>query len=189
MITSIGIFGLGMASACLVGLALLKFFIPGYLMEKGKNLATKEDVAAITRQVQSVRHEYEVLLEELKGQNQVRAASLDRRLQAHQDAFSHWRSLVVGAKDRQAAIAECDSWWEKNCLYLEPAVSKAFFEAYRNARLHDEFLQIRAEAKLITETHDKMLAFPDVLFECVKLHPLTASEREEILEPPAKATT
>lgn len=184
MITSIGIFGLGMTTACFVGLALLRFFVPSYLAEKGRNLATKEDIATITREMERVRHEYGVLLEELKARNQMRAASLDRRLQAHQEAFSHWRSLVAGSAERSTAIIECDSWWEKNCLYLEPAVSKAFFEAYRNARLHDEFLQIRADAKLIKETYEEMLAFPDVLFECVKLPPLTASERDQILELP-----
>ena len=46
-----------------IGVILLKYYIPSYLAEKGKNLATKEDVEAITRKVESVRHEYSTLVE------------------------------------------------------------------------------------------------------------------------------
>ncbi|MEJ5906176.1 hypothetical protein V7V80_15945 [Pseudomonas kermanshahensis] len=33
----------------------IKFYLPGYIKEKGKNLATKEDIAGITDQIEQVK--------------------------------------------------------------------------------------------------------------------------------------
>lgn len=41
---------------------LIKFFLPGYLTEKGKNLATSEDVEEITQKIESIKADYSVLL-------------------------------------------------------------------------------------------------------------------------------
>ena len=45
---------------------LLREFLPGYLHEKGKNLATKEDVAEITKKIEEVRHGYTAEIERLR---------------------------------------------------------------------------------------------------------------------------
>ena len=45
--------------------ALARWYLPSYLAEKAKGLATKEDIAEITREVEQVRHEYARHLEEL----------------------------------------------------------------------------------------------------------------------------
>jgi len=52
-----------------VGLVVLLAtrYLPSYMKQKGKNLATKEDVSAITRQMESVKHDYAATLEELKA--------------------------------------------------------------------------------------------------------------------------
>ena len=42
---------------------LIKFYLPGYIKEKGKNLATKEDIAGITDQIEQVKAEYSKQLE------------------------------------------------------------------------------------------------------------------------------
>ena len=65
----VGAFGLGAVATAVVGLFLLKHYLPAYLSEKGKNLATKEDIAEITREVERVRHEYNAILEELKARH------------------------------------------------------------------------------------------------------------------------
>lgn len=70
---------------------LLKSFLPSYLAQKAQNLATKEDIARITNEIERVKSEYAFLLEELKARHQMRLAAVDRRLQAHQDAYSLWR--------------------------------------------------------------------------------------------------
>lgn len=180
IVNLVGSFGLGAIVAAVVVLLLAKHYLPAYLSEKDKNLATKEDIAAITREVERVRHEYSALLEELKARHQLRTASLDRRLQAHQEAFTQWRTLVAGPKKSGEAVMGCQSWWEKNCLYLEPKVRQAFVEAYMNAHLRAEFVQARAESKYITEAWDKVMAFPNVLFEAIQLPPLTTAESKAL---------
>lgn len=169
----------------LVAWLILQRFLPSYFSEKAKNLATKEDVAAITEEVERVRHEYSALVEELKARHQLRLAALDRRLQAHQEAFTLWRGLVVGPEDSGASILACQSWWEKNCLYLEPDVREAFVLAYSNASLRDQFISIRADANLITEAWDKMMKFPDVLFAAVQLPPMSELETESMSRKPS----
>ncbi|MFJ4433855.1 hypothetical protein ACIPZG_23225 [Pseudomonas sp. NPDC089395] len=47
---------------------LIKFYLPGYIKEKGKNLATKEDIAGITDQIEQVKAEYSKQLELYKSE-------------------------------------------------------------------------------------------------------------------------
>lgn len=179
-ICSLSGFGFGAAIAVLVIWLILKRYLPSYFSEKGRNLATKEDIAAITREVEHVRHEYNSLIEELKARNQLRMAALDRRLLAHQEAFTHWRSLVAGPDESGAAVIACQTWWERNCLYLEPAVRQAFVVAYSNAHLRSEFVQIGAESHLIIDAWQKVMAFPDILFSAVQLPPMSETEVKAI---------
>ena len=51
----------------IAGWNLLKEFLPGYIREKGKNLATKEDIGEITRGVESVKNDFSTNLERLKA--------------------------------------------------------------------------------------------------------------------------
>jgi len=46
-----------LAAVVIVGL-LLKNYLPPYLTEKGKNLATKEDIEEITNKIERVRSDY-----------------------------------------------------------------------------------------------------------------------------------
>lgn len=43
---------------------ILKFYLPGYLREKGKNLATKDDIGEITKKIEQVKTEYAKELEQ-----------------------------------------------------------------------------------------------------------------------------
>jgi hypothetical protein len=172
--------GVGILVAGLIAWLLLKHYIPSYLNEKGKNLATKEDVAAITHEVERVRLEYNTLMEEVRARNQLRMAALDKRLQAHQEAFALWRKLTGRSAQPADVIMECQTWWETHCLYLEPEVRQAFLVAYHNEGTRDEFVRIGAEAKLIQEAWAKVIAFPAVLFKAIKLPPLSESETESL---------
>jgi len=46
---------------------LLKQYLPAYASQKGKNLATKEDIADITNEIEKTRAEYSIELETLKS--------------------------------------------------------------------------------------------------------------------------
>jgi hypothetical protein len=65
-----------------------------YLRERGKNLATKKDVGELTEKVEVVRSAFAADLEDRKASHQLRAACLDRRLLAHQEAYTLWLDLV-----------------------------------------------------------------------------------------------
>lgn len=71
-------FGIG----TLIGIAALfllqKFFLNSYLSEKGKNLASKEDIELITDKVESVKSDYTHLLEEIKNGHQMELAAIER---------------------------------------------------------------------------------------------------------------
>ncbi len=127
-----GAFGIGGLVAGGVVFSLIKSFIPSYLAKKAENLATREDIAAITYEIEHVRSEYAFLIEQLKAKHQLRMAALDRRLQAHQEAFELWRELLEAAHTDGIGkvVMKCQSWWERNCLYLEPKVREAFVAAY-----------------------------------------------------------
>lgn len=180
MSASLAGFGLGGAIAALVSALLLKQYLPSYFSEKGKNLATKEDIAAITREVEAVRHEYSTLVEELRAKHQLRMAALDRRLQAHQEAFTYWRKLVAGPEESDAAVQECQAWWEQNCVYLEPTVRHAFVVAYSNARTRNEFVQMHADSRLIIDAWHKVMEFQEILFAAVQLPAMSEVEVKEI---------
>ena len=55
MFESFGIFSLGAFTAIVIIMLLGRHYIPAYLGEKGKNLATHEDIAEITHEVERVR--------------------------------------------------------------------------------------------------------------------------------------
>ncbi|WP_108652590.1 hypothetical protein [Dongshaea marina] len=70
--------------------------------------------------------------ESIKAAHQLRFASLDRRLEAHQKAFSlcrHFAALLKEDEARKEMIGICDKWWGENSLYLEPDAREAFLRA------------------------------------------------------------
>lgn len=123
-----------------VVLLILNFaraFFPAYLGKKGQNLADKEDIAHITREIEGVKSGYTMVTEQFKAQHQLRLAAVERRLEAHQEAYALWSKLMNGSLTEHwgALIAECQHWWASNCLYLEPDAREAFSDAYFHASL------------------------------------------------------
>ena len=185
LIGYVGTFGLGSAITLVVVGVLFKSYLFTYLAKKGENLATKEDVAAITHEVERVRTQYTVLVEDTKAKHQLRMSALDRRLQAHQEAFAHWRELMgaTHTEDIGAAVVKCQAWWEQNCLYLEPKVREAFVTAYSAANSHNSYVEMRADAQFIKENWKRITEFPNLVFEAVQLPPLSESEAIAIAKP------
>lgn len=142
-----------------VVLLLWRSYLPAYLTEKAKNLATKEDVEAITKQVEDIKdmysrrlkeleHQNALVLEQLRAQQQLRLAAVERRLAAHQEAFTLWRRLVAKAhsEDAQSAVLQCQDWWEENCLYLGAEARDSFNRAYFAAAVHRELTRARVDS-------------------------------------------
>ncbi len=71
----------------------------------------------------------------LQRKDLFRLAALDKRLEKHQEAFMLWHEmflLVHNKEERTNKVLECQDWWFKNCLYLDPKARTAF----RNAMLY-----------------------------------------------------
>jgi hypothetical protein len=158
---------------------LLKRFFSSYVDAKGRNLATKEDIGAITREVERVRHDYNGLLEQVKARNQLRMAAVDKRLQVHQEAFTNWRKLFMADADDLDAIAqEYRDWYNLNCIYLEPPVREAYLKV-----VSQEYMRRvnrvggPSSAEVLSEHLGNMFAFPNLLFKAIELPPLSEVEK------------
>ena len=185
----LGAFGVG---GLLVGGAIfliLKSFLPSYLSEKAKNLATREDIAEITDNIEKIKSEYALVLEELRGRQQLRLAALDRRLAAHQEAFALWRELMrtVHTEDVGRTVIKCQAWWENNCLYLSETVRESFSDAYSAAHSHHAYLQSRTDAKLVQENWARIMKVGNDIVAAVQLPGLTSAERAEMKQLQNKA--
>ncbi len=172
--------GFGLVVAVVV-VGMLRSFAGGYLSEKAKNLASKEDIATLTELVEDVRYKFATDLEDHRTKNQLRMAALDRRLQAHQEAFKLWRKLFfnVHADDVRKIVSECQEWWESNCIYLEPEAREAFSQAYFNAGHHAAYLRM-GNISLITENFDAIRNAGQTILKAAQLPGLTVKEKEQV---------
>ena len=64
---AVGGFGLGVLLAALVAYFAVRNYFAPYLSEKAKNLATREDIAGLTREVEAVRAEFNLAMEESRA--------------------------------------------------------------------------------------------------------------------------
>lgn len=109
----------------LVGLGasalLAKKYLPSYVQEKAKNLATKEDIGAITNMIESVKTEYAKELEGLKSQLNAKFHAQTVRFEKEFDTYKEiWDSIVqfmdqifelhiaVSIPDRRPDLHEAD---------------------------------------------------------------------------------
>ena len=176
--------GLVSAAGALISIYLVKNYLPSYISAKGKNLADKEDIARITHEIEGVKQHYAVLIEQIRSTQQLRMAAVERRLQAHQEAFALWRHLVSANHtiDIGQAVVDCQAWWENNCLFLEPAAREAFSEAYTCAHAHSALVNGgEASAQHARENWTRIMRAGQVLVEAVQLPGLTSVEQSELL--------
>jgi hypothetical protein len=162
----------------------LASFLGSYLGKKGENTATKEDIGKITDEVEKVKIEYSQQLQNLVHQNQLiieqgghrhqlRMAALEKRLQAHQEAYAHCQNIIsnIFAEDaiRSEAIIKCQVWWVNNCLYLNAESREAVYASCRSAWSHKE-LSISREKFEVIENNWKTIIRPlEVLVKGVEL--------------------
>jgi hypothetical protein len=128
-------------------LALFK----SYFTEKGKNLATKEDVEDITKKVESIKTEFiketEKLKHELQFENQIKISftnDLKNSIVEVYDDYNNWHNIIYNSfldslDFSLKHIDKADMEMDKAYLKFETAVSK--LELYiKNDRL-DEILK------------------------------------------------
>ena len=162
----------------------------GYLVEKAKNLATRQDISEITRRVEEVKLGFSRYLEDIRAQNaltleqhshenRLRMAALDKRLQVHQEAFSLWRGLMKDLHFPERLrdhVLKCQSWFEQNCLYLTPRSRTSFSDAYWTAANHYNIPRGLEFQRQWSESFDKINICGDILLEEVSIPPLVDRE-------------
>lgn len=159
--------------------------VADYLTKKAQNKAQIEDVPQLIDAEESAKLPYRVDEENRQARHHLRLAAIDQRLKAHQEAFTLWRRLLGAMHSEEVGkvVLECQSWWEQNCLYLEPSVREAFVRAYSAAHVHESLLRSRAETKTVQNNWNDILAASKAIFDAVNLPPLTEIERKDFPKP------
>jgi hypothetical protein len=167
-----------------LALGALVLLARAYAQEKGKNLATKEDIADITHQVEEVKAEYarqrqalehahQQLLKQSDQTHQLSLAAIDLRLKAHQEAFAKCQDFFALAHRRPPEGTEKMNtllqWWRENCLYLSPEAATAFREASDAAAVHRDLLDGRVGHQAVSENWQKIARAGGVIAAAVQL--------------------
>lgn len=159
----------------------------GYFAEKGKNRATKEDVATITREVEQVRAEFSRGVEDLKAHHQLRMVAAERRLQAHQEAHTHWQKLISATLQQERPevmqkMLAAKAWYIENCIYLTGASRQAFLKICDCVYKHYEPVR-PGEAAQFMKNSEELHAQGNVFLREVELPELRAIDLLQNREP------
>jgi hypothetical protein len=169
-----------------LGVLVWRTFLPAYVRKKGENLATKQDIAGITNQVESVKSFYTNALEDLRSRQQLRMVAVEKRLEAHQQAYTLWRKLWSSehSNDIISVVLECQEWWKHNCLYLAPPAREAFVQAYFAAKDHRDLLArgSGASGADIRENSQIIMKAGEAIVSGVELPPLGEREAEDVMD-------
>jgi|GEM_PF-5344839 hypothetical protein len=111
-------------------------------------------------------------------------AALDKRLDAHQDAYEIWGEIVGAVHNTERigdVVVKAQEFWKKHCLYLDANSRKAFRDCYFFALDHRELLRgVRNEEtkRLIKESWDIIMKPGTALVEGVSLPSLGGDEND-----------
>lgn len=160
-----------------------------YLRQKGKEYAKREHIDNITKIVEGIKldnakdferlaQENRLALSAFEQKNDLRLAALDRRLEAHQKAYSLWYRLI-GSIHRESElwsiIEGCNNFWINDSLYLTEESRKAFDEAVHAASMHKAFKQ-EGDATKTNENWNRVFRAGGVFVKSVSLPSLGEKE-------------
>ena len=100
-----GILGIGVLLGGGIVYLLIKTFLPSYLSEKGKNLATKEDIALITDKVESIKTDYAKVIEELRTNNQLKLSEIERKKSIKKEVYLQATEALTRTQNIVANLA------------------------------------------------------------------------------------
>lgn len=175
----------GLTGGVLILYFLLCFFLPSYLKEKAKNLATKEDISDITEKVEKIRsqhshelqkliHDNNLQIEEIKSLYQLRTIAPDQRIKAHQEAFKLWKNMLSSLHTEKVStvVMECQDWYNNNCLYLSKEAREAFSLAYNALAMHNSLLNGGGNNSEIKQNYCDITDAGEAIIKPVELPPL-----------------
>ena len=133
---------IGVVVAALVVGWLLKSYFPSYFAEKGKNLATKEDIEEITRKIEQVK------------------ASLGSRLHIHQTRYENEFKILLELTEKLVTTRDAATGLRPEVAYddvSDPQVKKKRYNTYIDAA---------RELYVFKETRQPF--FPQTIYEALK---------------------
>ena len=105
LLSHLGSAGIGVIVGGFIIYMIVKSFIPSYLSEKGKNLATKEDIRTITNEIESVKSDYAEVLEEIKSENQLKLAAIEREKTIKKEVYMDAIEAITRTHNMVASFA------------------------------------------------------------------------------------
>ncbi len=137
-------------------------FLPAYFIEKGKNLATKEDIGEITKKVEEVRVEFTDKTETLKSELQILSSTklnlISEERQAlldFHDKFFYWFEMCINV-----SFGNIDTFKNEEInLYLQKMSEAQFRSGVCEARM-ELFIN---DIELLTLKNDLKIALLDKL--------------------------
>jgi hypothetical protein len=166
-------------------IVLITSYLGSYIRIKGQNLATKEDISEITDIIQGIRADYAKQIENHSHHNRLKMAALDKRLEAHQQAYTLWLQLrrSVHNEDKNIdMVIKCQKWWEENCLYLDMESRKAFISSIHAVALHQDLTGGQATTDEVKENWRYINECGEILIRSAGLPSFGENELEEIDE-------
>lgn len=122
-------------------------------------------------------------LEKMKQHHQLSMAAIDKRLEAHQGAYSKWWKLANHIFDANLGemSRDCEKFIVNNCIYLGSDLSTKFKRAINAADLHKILVdrwkttQTEENAEKVEQNFEKIQSFGDEIQKAVNLPPITVS--------------
>ncbi|MBD3652628.1 hypothetical protein [Kangiella sp.] len=105
LVSLVGSFGVGAILGGGIIFYFIKSYIPAYLSEKGRNLATKEDIGTITDEVESVKSGYAEILEEVKVSNQIKISAIEREQATKKEVYMEAVEAITKSQNMVASFS------------------------------------------------------------------------------------
>jgi hypothetical protein len=109
---------------------IVKSYLPAYISEKGRNLATKEDISYITTQVESIKAKYSEHLQNLAQQQTLLVEGFKNSLSKEQEFERTANAAVVDLTKKLAAGSQLISWLSWSATEPKPSLLDSDFADY-----------------------------------------------------------
>jgi hypothetical protein len=180
-----------------------------YSVKRAEIRATEETLETITRIEGKVRQDFNLQLEAFRN-DQARAIeqfraeqaremehfkagqthrflAAEKRLQAHQEAFTHWRKVfaAIHQPDFLPTVNAAIDWWNSNCLYLDGPARHHFIEGMNAIHGHQTLFNSdyggdRSARRMAEEAQKRLMdrfdAIAPAIFEAAKVPVLAGDE-------------
>lgn len=97
----------------------------------------------------SVTYLYNRFLSKQSFKQQLLLSNLDKKLNAHQEAFSKWWEIRSNIYERDKifdVVEDATEWWKNNCLYLFPNSRMALYDCLIFATNHKNLIEYKNDS-------------------------------------------